>query len=339
MRIDNSNILLGSQRSYQETNEDRTEFRFWMNPSRDTTSDSVNISANAKNLQKTNGTETQDDPLDPEMDFETSLKKLIAELLTGQKIRILRVDRKSDTGNGVPVENKDPKQPGDSSEGWGLDYKEEHAHREKEDVDFTARGIIRTADGKEISFSLWLEMSREAVESDSLRIRAGDALKDPLVINLNGSAAQLTTDKSFAFDIDSDGNDENLPGLGQGRGYLALDLNSDGMINNGNELFGPKSGNGFHELAAYDTDGNQWIDENDEVFNRLSVLSMDEKGITSLRSLYSLGIGAVYLPNRSTSFDLKDQSGSELLGKVKASGIFIRNDGTVGTVQQIDLKA
>jgi hypothetical protein len=337
VKIDNSNILLGSQRSYKETNEDRTEFRFWVNPQQDAPADTVSISAKAQCMQS-DGADCQGEVVEPEMDFEVFLRKLIAELLAGHKIRIVRLDRKSDAGSQVPVENTGSEEQSENgSVGWGLDYKEEHVHREKEDVGFTARGIIKTSDGKEIKFTLQLEMNRETVESDTLRIRAGDALKDPLVINLDGTAAELT-DQSFAFDIDSDGTEENLPGLSQGRGYLALDLNNDGVINNGGELFGPESGNGFQELAEYDTDGNQWIDENDAVYSRLSVFNMYEKGTVSLHSLQSLGIGAVYLPNRSTLFDLKDRSGSELLGRVKASGIFIRDDGTAGTVQQIDLK-
>ena len=30
------------------------------------------------------------------------------------------------------------------------------------------------------------------------------------------------------------------------------------------QAFGTKTGNGFSELAEYDSDGNGWIDENDE---------------------------------------------------------------------------
>jgi len=336
VKIDNSNILMGSQRSYTETNVDRTEFRFWMDPVQDVPAYSVRLSDQAMNLQKASQTDTQDDILEPEMDFETSLKKLIAELLIGQKIQTVRIDRGSDAVEQTPVAAEGSKQT-DGSVGWGLDYKEEHVHSEKESVDFSARGVIRTSDGIDIRFTLQLEMNRETIESSSLRVRAGDALKDPLVINFDGKAAQLTG-QSFAFDIDSDGLDENLPGLGQGRGYLALDINKDGMINDGSELFGPESGNGFQELAAYDTDGNKWIDENDDVFNKLSVLSMDENGITLQKTLQDLGIGAVYLPNRSTSFDLKAQSESELLGRIKSSSLFIRDDGSAGTVQQIDLK-
>ena len=60
--------------------------------------------------------------------------------------------------------------------------------------------------------------------------------------------------------------------------FLALDLNGDGRINNGSELFGALSGNGFADLAQYDSDANGWIDENDEIFQRLKVWSGADDG-------------------------------------------------------------
>ena len=41
-----------------------------------------------------------------------------------------------------------------------------------------------------------------------------------------------------------------------GSGYLALDKNGDGTINDGSELFGTRNGDGFADLAQYDEDGN-----------------------------------------------------------------------------------
>lgn len=42
---------------------------------------------------------------------------------------------------------------------------------------------------------------------------------------------------------------------------LSLDQNGNGEIDNGTELFGTKSGDGFADLARYDLDYNGWIDE------------------------------------------------------------------------------
>ncbi len=39
-------------------------------------------------------------------------------------------------------------------------------------------------------------------------------------------------------------------------------------INDGSELFGTSSGDGFKDLATYDEDENGWIDENDSIFSK-----------------------------------------------------------------------
>lgn len=78
-------------------------------------------------------------------------------------------------------------------------------------------------------------------------------LTDPLVINLDGNIAGLS-DQKFMFDIDADGEEESISYLQGGSGYLALDKNGDGVINDGSELFGTKSGDGFADLAEYDAD-------------------------------------------------------------------------------------
>ena len=70
------------------------------------------------------------------------------------------------------------------------DYYE--SHYESESTSFSAEGVVRTADGKEINIAVELNMSREFFTEQSINIRAGDALKDPLVINFDGNAAQLT---------------------------------------------------------------------------------------------------------------------------------------------------
>ena len=117
-------------------------------------------------------------------------------------------------------------------------------------------------------------------------LRAGDALRpiDPLVINLNTPATSLTPWK-FEFDLDQDGKPENISFVNEGSGLLALDLNEDGSINDGGELFGPSTGNGFNELAQYDLDGNHWIDENDPIFDRLRIWTRNEAGEEHLLAL------------------------------------------------------
>lgn len=43
----------------------------------------------------------------------------------------------------------------------------------------------------------------------------------------------------------------------------------DGEVNNGSELFGALSGDGYADLDAIDDDGNGWIDAADAATNQL----------------------------------------------------------------------
>ena len=117
---------------------------------------------------------------------------------------------------------------------------------------------------------------------------------------------------------------------------FALDLNNDGTINDGKELFGPESGNGFSDLANYDTDHNNWIDENDAIYDKLRIWSKDENGKDYLFALGEKGVGAIYLGNVSTSYALKDAN-NQTNAQLQRSGIFLNEDGSAGTVQHIDL--
>ena len=65
-----------------------------------------------------------------------------------------------------------------------------------------------------------------------------------MVINFQGTGAELS-DLRFTFDMDTDGMSEDNAFVGPGSGFLILDKNGDGVINDGRELFGPQSGDGF----------------------------------------------------------------------------------------------
>lgn len=261
------------------------------------------------------------------------------EDLTGKKLKFhilkkLRLDTKSDINSITELKNN--LQTQQQLQGWGLEYDRRESYYEQEKMSFTAQGMIKTADGREINFSVQLNMSREFAQQQNISIRAGDAVKiDPLVINFAGSAPQLTSNK-FSFDLDLDGKEDQISFIGNGSGFLAIDLNGDGQVNNGGELFGPVSGDGFSELAKYDEDGNQWIDENDSIYDRLRIWTKDPDGKDVLFALGQKGIGAIFLGNINTPFDMKDGD-NKLHGQVRDSGIFLRENGSAGTIQQIDL--
>ena len=207
---------------------------------------------------------------------------------------------------------------------------------EAEETGFVAKGQATTEDGRTIDFNVDILMSRSFMEYADVQIPVlTDALTDPLMINVGADTVQIF-DQKFRFDLDGDGVQEEISMPGKGTGFLALDLNEDGIINDGNELFGTSSGDGFADLRKYDSDGNGWIDENDEVFSKLKVWCKGENGEDILMDLKAADVGAIFLGNQGTEFSLQGQSGG-LNGVVRATGIFLRESGSVGTVQHVDL--
>ena len=217
-----------------------------------------------------------------------------------------------------------------------LNYSQETFFEEIESTSFSTVGTVRTADGREINFNVNVGMSREFQEyyRDDLEL-ASFTMCDPLVINLDTDVAQLQ-DQTFYFDIDADGKPDEVSQLGTGSGYLALDKNGDGSINDGSELFGTASGNGFADLAKYDEDGNGWIDENDAVWEKLKIWVKDQNGNDVLYRLADKGVGAICLQNASTDFTQKGLGG-QTLGAVRSTGVFLYENGNVGTVQHVDV--
>ena len=217
-----------------------------------------------------------------------------------------------------------------------LNYNQAIIETEAEQTSFSTVGTVRTSDGREIQFNVNVGMSREFQQyyEQDLQL-ASFTMCDPLVINLDTDVAELA-DQTFYFDIDADGELDEVSMLGAGSGYLALDKNGDGVINDGSELFGTASGNGFADLAKYDQDGNGWIDENDEIWNKLKIWCKDENGNDVLYRLADKGVGAICLQNVSTDFTLKGQEG-QTKGAIRNTGVFLYENGNVGTVQHVDV--
>lgn len=229
---------------------------------------------------------------------------------------------------------------GATYQGSGGTYTASSYYYESEVTSFSTTGTVKTADGREIDFNLSLSMSRSFEQSYSEIADFGSALNaaslcDPLVINLNSSCANVT-DQSFFFDIDADGTLDEINMPTGGSGFLALDKNGDGTINDGSELFGTKSQDGFADLSEYDEDGNGWIDEADSVFEKLKIYSKDKNGKDVLVGLGKAGVGAIYLGNAGTEFSLKDSYRNETSAVVRKTGLFLYENGGAGTIQHVD---
>ncbi len=208
------------------------------------------------------------------------------------------------------------------------------SYEETETTSFSTKGQVRCADGRTIDFNLTAVMSSTFKSEVSIK-GLGEIVNavDPLVINLKGDSA-VVSDMTFYFDLDADGKEEKISALDSGSGFLALDKNEDGIINDGSELFGPKSGDGFAELRKYDLDRNGWIDENDAVFDKLKIWCKNADGKDVLYSLKEAGVGAVYLGSVGTDFTLRARGAQA--AQIRQSGVFLYENGMAGTIQHVD---
>lgn len=207
---------------------------------------------------------------------------------------------------------------------------------ETEETCFSTSGKVVTADGREIDFNLELSMSRSFTEYYEQNVTSLKTFTDPLVINIDSPITDVS-DVKIHFDLDCDGSVEEINTLGSGSGFLALDLDEDGIINDGSELFGTKSGDGFLDLAEYDDDKNGWIDEADEIFDRLVIAYIKEDGSQELVKLKDKDVGAIFTGNVSTRFSLNDMATNEARARIMKTGIFLYENGMPGTIQHLDL--
>jgi hypothetical protein len=334
MKIANAQLELASSHVAVERREIRESLtmrtgtqRVTMEAQQETGSDTsslVRLSQAARRKLDTETTQAQakekiDDPL--KNNPRLSLIRAAVEMLTGRKIRVYD----------SPLESP----AGAAANDYGLTYERHESYFESESTTFSAQGTVRTADGREIDFTLDLSMSRSFYEENYSSLRLGADAKDPLVLNFSGTAAELT-DTRFQFDLDADGKLDSIAALKPGSGFLVFDRNQDGKVNNGRELFGTLSGDGFGELAALDEDGNGWIDENDSLYSLLYIWENGAKGQEALKSLQAANVGAISLAHVDTPFSLKNGN-NESQGEIRSTGVFLGETGGVGTVQKIDL--
>jgi Ca2+-binding RTX toxin-like protein len=103
----------------------------------------------------------------------------------------------------------------------------------------------------------------------------------PLVLDLDGDGIETIDLRAshIQFDHDSNGFAEQTGWIHADDGFLVLDLNRNGKIDNGSELFGNHTllsdgklaENGFLALASYDVNLDGRIDRHDSVWSRLRV--------------------------------------------------------------------
>ncbi len=142
------------------------------------------------------------------------------------------------------------------------------------------------------------------------------------------------------FDLNCDGFAEKINWTSKDA-ILSIDLNGNGTIDNGSEVFGDyhlladgtRASNGFEALAQYDKNGDGIIDENDDIFHKLMLWvdsngnGVSEKG--ELKSLSEMGIKSISLNYEAAN---KSTGTEALIGNVAT---FIYEDDTEGAIGEM----
>ena len=211
-------------------------------------------------------------------------------------------------------------------------------------LEVSIQGTIVASDGTQRQLDINIGISQSFVQN--LQLNRSNATQnipqgvnkkiiDPLVIDYEGNGTELS-DTKMRFDLDSDGTPDQIATLKKGSGFLALDKNGDGKINDGNELFGTKSGDGFKDLSVYDSNGDGKIDKDDPIYDKLRVWTPDGNGEGKLVGLGEKGVGVIYLNPKESEELMKGESG-DLLGIKRKSADFLFNNGNTGNIHHIDL--
>ncbi|MFY2597132.1 calcium-binding protein [Achromobacter xylosoxidans] len=172
----------------------------------------------------------------------------------------------------------------------------------------------------------------------------GSVQNDPLALDLNGDGV-VTTGLSGGtqFDLDANGFREATGWVAPSDGLLVRDLNGNGIIDDGRELFGDRTqlpdgstaANGFQALAALDSNMDGKVDSQDASWSDLRVwqdrngdgvsaadelLTMEQAGVSSISTVHTQHTPPVALGNQNA---------------ILQSGTFTRADGSTGAAASL----
>lgn len=162
-------------------------------------------------------------------------------------------------------------------------------------------------------------------------------LYSPLIFDFNSHGIPKTmssSDSGVQFDITASGIKMNVGWVsGREGALLALDLDHNGRIDSGAELFGEftkigatgeNAKNGYAALAQYDLNHDGRIDENDPVFSQLKLWFDDNSnGVVDageLKNLVEMQISRIDLKYKEVPKNLQVQSGNRILTTARFYG-------------------
>ncbi len=183
---------------------------------------------------------------------------------------------------------------------------------------------------------------------DELRalFQEAEGIRSPLIIDLDGDGVEtISLAHGIHFDHDNNGFAEQTGWVDQDDGLLVRDINGNGLIDNGSELFGnntllnngEKAANGFAALAELDENHDGKIDSSDAAYSQLRVWKdTDGDGVTDAGELMSLGdAGVASIATGYNESMVTDAQGNQHL----QNGTYTKADGTTASVDDVWFKA
>ncbi|MGJ5182003.1 calcium-binding protein, partial [Bradyrhizobium oligotrophicum] len=160
---------------------------------------------------------------------------------------------------------------------------------------------------------------------------------DPLVLDIGGDGVVLSSvaTSSVHFDFSGDGLAERTAWISAEDGILAIDDNENGAIDNGLELFGSATQDGFAVLETLDSNQDGVIDARDDSFEKLRVWrDLNQNGISDPGELMTLPDAGV----ASVSLNRQYVGGSNAGNVIGYEATFTGSDGNSRSVQSVYLQ-
>jgi len=190
-------------------------------------------------------------------------------------------------------------------------------------------------DGQSLLVDYSFALTSEHTQYQHLEMSAS-ALKDPLIIQFSQQGLGQIIDTQ-GFDINSDNKLDTLPVFSGDVGYLVYDKNQNNKADNGGELFGPKSGDGFADLALLDSNNNGFIDSDDDAFEEIYIWQPEADDLAEQwLSLAEANIQAISTSAIATPFSFYNDN-NEVSAQLRQSSFALSDAGIGYGVHQVDV--
>lgn len=184
---------------------------------------------------------------------------------------------------------------------------------------------------------LGIHLLDKDMPSDGPSMGEAEKTVSPIIIDLDGDGVEtvgVNTGHSY-FDYDGDGLQERTGWANADDGLLVRDIDKNGQIDNGRELFGnhtlcadgTQASNGFDALASFDANKDGVIDAKDALYKELAIWrDKNSNGFVDsgeLFTLSSLGISSIFTSHSDST--KKDNYGNEYrqIGGAIRDGVYV----------------